>query len=248
MRINETVKKFIKILDTAGNAKTGVVTGDLTVFAQHFPKGGSASASWTHAFALTELSLGWYLASFAAPPVACDWRLAVEHASYRCWNGSWEGEVETNDLDSLFSSVVRPAFQLDNGLQLGATGTLDCVAYRKRTLDIPFYDDDGDPLDLSGYTNLRMGVRTLAQTGTKWDAGPTGTPTGFVISVTGTSHNVLHIEIPEDAAFYAELAAGQNSVQLFWEVVGDEGGVSTATVPIIRSSYLNCFRREYGVP
>jgi hypothetical protein len=125
--------------------------------------------------------------------------------------------------------------------------SLQVVAYRQRELTVTCVDAAGTPITSLGTdypsASLRMSVRSADQTTTKWDAGPTGTPSGFSIATSGA---VLSITIPETATFFSALAAGAMSATLYYEVTGDYGGDSAKTRPLIRSSTLTLLRREVG--
>jgi len=243
---SETTHRLIRVKTAAGVAVTGLTLANFTVEAYARGYGASAFTTYTANATITEIGAGRYNFSFDTPPAAGWWDVHIKSntAGNQVYSSHFEGELETQDYDSLFGQVLRPTATLTASAQLGATLSLELIANRYRSLSIPVTDDNDDPVDLSAYTNLRMSVRSKNQTTTKWDAGPTATPTGFVISA--TAGGLLLIEIPEDATLFSALAVGSDRVDLYWEVTGDQGGVTGKTVPIIRSSPLALTRREVG--
>ena len=251
MQPGEINPQQVEIVDAAGAGVTGLTLSDLTISAYARGYGASIFTTWTHGSVMQSLGSGQYDLAWALPPSAGKWRYRAKlnNPAYRfASNNQWEGETETQDADSLFGSVVRPVATLSQSAQLGMPLPLELVAYRYRTLTIPVVDQSG-----AAYTNLatdfpsatlRMSVRSKNQVSTVWDAGPSATPTGFVITTSGST---LSITIPEDATFFGALATGVDSVDdLYWEVTGDLGSDSTKTQPIIRSSNLRLTRREVG--
>lgn len=251
MQPGEVSYRQLEVVDAAGNGVIGLTLADFTISAYARGYGASIFTAWTHGSVLQALGSGQYDLAFAAPPSA-GWgryRIKLNNPAYRFLsNNQWEGEVETQDADSLYGSVVRPVATLAQGAQLGMPLPLELVAYRFRELSISVVDQAG-----AAYTalatdfpsaTLRMSVRSKNQTTTVWNGGPSATPLGFIIT---TTSNVLAITIPEDATFFSALAAGVDSLDdLYWEVTGDKGSDAAKTVPIIRSSNLRLTRREVG--
>jgi hypothetical protein len=243
MRAGEVTHRLIKILSASdGSAVTGLVLGDFTITAKALAYGASSWSNYTSGAALTEIGAGLYDLAFVGPPSSGWWRVMIEHSMHSVWSGSWEGEVEVQDLDSLYASVARPVAVLSSNVQMGTQATLELVAYRYRSIDVAIVDQGGAAIDISGYTGLALSVRSLDQTTTKWDA-TNGSPTGAVITASGST---LHVEIPENATFFSALPAATDFLRLYWEVTGNVGGDEAKTIPIIRSSPCNLYRREVG--
>lgn len=255
MKPNDTCHRLIFIRNrSTGAGVAGVVIGDLTVTAANRGYAAAAFAAFTHAATLTAVAAlgdGWYDLAHAAPPAAGWWRLAVKHATHDVWSASWEGEVESQDFDSLFASIVRGVALPTRGATLGLTVPGELVAYRYNQWIIPITDQAGAAVDLTAYGTFRLSVRSKNQTTKVLDAQD-GTPTGF--GLTGDAAGLLTITWPEStgttgtaADIYSWLAAGALSADpLYYEVTADLGSDATKTVPIIRSSELRITRREVG--
>lgn len=251
-RAGDTVHRLIRLEDAAGAAVTGAVIGDFTVTAYARSYSASVWSTYTHNAALTEIGSGRYALSYSLPSTAgwVDFYLIPTDATRTVYDNHWSGEIETQDMDSMYGNIVRGVVLPTRGALLGSVVPGELVAYRWNTWDIPFVDSNGDPILLaSNYTNFTLGVRSKDQTTTKLDAS-TGSPTGFVVS--GTDAGILTVTWPEStgvgaADIYAHLAAGAlDAVPLYWEVVANLGGDASKTVPIIRSSELRIKRREVG--
>jgi hypothetical protein len=243
MRATETTHRLIKVTSAStGAAVTGLALGDFTVTAKALAYGAATWSDYTSSAAITEIASGLYDFAFVAPPSPGWWRVLLEHASHNVWNGSWEGECEVQDLDSLYGAVARPVAVLSANVEMGAQATLELVAYRYRSFTVSIVDQNGDAIDISGYTGLALSIRSQDQTTTKWDATH-GNPAGVVLTAAGST---LSVVIPEDATFFAALPAATDSVTLYWEVTGNVGGDAAKTTPIIRSSPCIVYRREVG--
>lgn len=263
MRAGDLFSRIFRIKDASGAGVTGLVLGDFTVTAWGKGYAASTFTAYTHGTVLTEKSDGWYQIVAAAPPSA-GWflyEIEVDNAAYRHASpNQWSGEIEVQDLDSMYGAVVRPVAQLTQTAQLGMSLPMEFIAYRYRVLEITVVDQDGEPItsletDFPDAT-LRVAIRSQDQTTTKWEAGPTGsidipysgggTEADFAISISGA---VLTIVFPEDCSWYAALATGTNSMNtLFIEVTGERDGDADKTQPIIRSSQITLARREVGLP
>ena len=249
----DTTHRLIKVLAASGAGVTGLTLASFTFAAYGRGYGAGSWSTYSASQALVEIGGGLYALAFTLPASAGWWRVLIEHASNRVWNGSWEGEVETQDWDSLYGSIVQPVATLTTSAQLGVPLPVTLVANRWRQLVIPVKDGTG-----AAYTalatdfpsaTLRLSVRSKDQA-TKWDAGPSatisaggGTAANFVIATIGST---LTIEIPEDAGFFIQLPAGADSVIVYAEVTGDLGGSAAKTQPVLRSSPWTITRREVG--
>lgn len=250
----EITYRLVKITSPTGIPVTGLTLGSFTFSSYGRGYGAGSWSSYAASSVLAEIGSGLYSLQFTLPTSAGWWRVLFEHATNTVWNGSWEGEVETQDQDSLYGAIVQPVATLSTSFQLGSTVDASLVAFRYRVLTIPIYDSSG-----AAYTNLatdfpsatlKLSIRSKDQITTKWDAGPSGvissgagTAANFAIT---TASNVLTIAIPEDSGFFSALAAAADSADLFYEVTGDLGSVAAHTQPIIRSSAMTIIRREVG--
>ena len=246
-RPGDTAYHTFQVLDATGAGVTGLTLANFTKWAQTRPYVGGSWATWTDASALVEIGSGWYALAFTLP--AAGWwryRLTPNTASYVAYPDAWEDETELQDLDSVYANVVKTVATLTTTAQLGNTVPIELVANRYRQVDISITDSAGNAYNVQSNfpdASLRMSVRSADQTTTKWDAGPTATPTGFTLTSVGS---VLTFIIPEGATFFSALGAGATSLGLFYEITGDLGGDTTKTMPIIRSSALTLSRREVG--
>jgi hypothetical protein len=254
MRPGDTTHRIIRVLNADDTPATGLTIASFTVVARGRGYGASVWSTYTHSAALVEIGSGDYALAFAAPPSAGWWRLYLlpVDTTKQVWNGSWEGECETQDLDSIYTGLSAVQLGQIRNVYLGFTWNAELIAYRWQQWEIPVVDQNGDPVDLSGYTNLALSVRTVNQTTKKLDAS-NGTPTGFVL--TASAGGLVTVEWPESlgtpgsaADIYSIVPTGEleMSEDLYYEITGDVGGVSTKTVPIIRSSHLLVGRREVG--
>lgn len=254
MRPGDTTHRIIRVLNADDSPATGLTLASFTVVARSRGYGASVWSTYTHSAALVEIGSGDYALAFAGPPSAGWWRfyLVPTDTTKQVWNASWEGECETQDLDSIYTGLSAVQLGQIRNVYLGFTWNAELIAYRWQQWQIPVVDQNGDPVDLSGYTNLALSVRTLDQTTKKLDAS-NGTPTGFVL--TASAGGIVTVEWPESlgtvgsaADIYSIVPAGSLTMSqaLYYEITGDVGGVSTKTVPIIRSSTLVVGRREVG--
>jgi hypothetical protein len=252
MRPGDTTHRLIRVTNPAtGAGVTGLVIGDFTVLAKARGYAASVWSNWTHASALVEIGSGYYALAFAACPSAGWWRyLITSDDGYDVWSNSWEGEVEAQDLDSMYTGLSAVALGTPRNVFLGFTWPAELFAYRYGEWEIPVVDQTGEPVDLSGYTNLKLAVRSLNQTTYKLDAEH-GTPTGFVL--TGSAGGIVNVSWPESvgsgaADIYAVVppASLTMSEALYYEITGDVGGDATKTIPIVSSSPLTVRRREVG--
>lgn len=250
MRPGDTQHRVIRVINPAtGAVVTGLTLAAFTVTALARGYGAAVWTAWTHGATLTEIGSGDYALAFTAPPTAGWWKFRIVHTAgtYQTDVTAYEGELENQDLDSIYAAGSPYSGSVSTATELGTQIPLDLVAYRWRSIDITL-ETNGVPVDLTTYGNLRLSVRSKNQTSIKLDAS-NGSPTGFVL--TGSVAGVLHIEFPEStgagvADIYAALAAGEDETSLYYEVTGDVGSDAAKTVPLIRSSSLRLLRRELG--
>jgi hypothetical protein len=252
MRPGDVLPNIITVEAADGTPVTGLTLAAFTTQALGRGYGASAFSAYAASFALTERGGGEYQLDFALPPSAghVDVRIAPTVATRIVSPNRWRGEVEQQDLDSIFANVVRGVALPTQGATLGLPYPGELVAYRQNPWTIPVNDSAGNPIDLSSpaFNNLRLSVRSKDQTTVKLDATP-GSPSGF--GLVGTL-GFLTITWPEAtgsgiADIYAWLATGDLTKDpLYYEVVGDADSDTAKTRPIIRSSELRITRREVG--
>ncbi len=199
MKPNDPVPRLIKIEDAAGNGVPALDVSDLDIIAMYAAYGETAHIPWTHGSTLVpnaDLPDGWYDLLYTAPPAAGNalYRATPVSAAYRITTpNEWSGEIENQDVDSLFGTVAQPVATLSSTVQLGAQLPLELVPYRYRTLVIPV-QSAGVPVPLDGYTNWRLGIRSKDQTTTRLDAD-NGKHPG--LSISGDIDGNLSITLPE---------------------------------------------------
>lgn len=254
MRPGDPTHRLIRVFNADDTPALGLTLASFTATARARGYAASAWSTYTHGAALVEIGGGDYALSFLAPPSAGWWRfiLVPNDATKQVWPGSWEGECETQDLDSIYTGLSAVQLGQIRNVYLGFTWNAELIAYRWQRWEIPVVDQNGAPVDLSGYTNLALSVRTQNQTTKKLDAS-NGSPAGFVL--TASAGGIVTVEWPESlgtvgsaADIYSIVPTGANQMTeaLWYEITGDVGGDATKTVPIIRSSSLVVGRREVG--
>lgn len=254
MQPGNTAHRLILVLDASDAPVTGLTLAAFTVVAYARGYGASVWSAFTHSAALVEVGGGYYALSHLAPPSAGWWRLVLRPVDLTrtVWNCSWEGEAETQDLDSIYTGLSAVQLGVIRNVYLGFTWNAELIAYRWNQWSIPVVNQTGAPVDLSGYTNLALSVRTKDQTTKKLDAS-NGSPAGFVL--TASAGGIVSVNFPESlgtvgsaADIYSIVPAASLTMSepLYFEITGDVAGNAAQTVPIIRSSSLTIGRREVG--
>ena len=249
MQPGGTCVRLIRIRDAADAAVTGLTLAALTVEAYAHGYGAANWTTYAASAALTEIGGGRYRLTHTLPAAAgwFDVFVLPNDATRTVFDDHWQGEVETQDLDSLYANVVKSVALPTQGALLGNVVPGELVAYRWNRWQIPITDIAGAPIDLSGYTNLTLSVRSKDQTTKKLDATNGGS---WVI--TANASGIITIEWPEStgagaADIYGWLVTGDLTKEpLYYELVGDQAGNAARTVPILRSSQLTITRREVG--
>ena len=143
--------------------------------------------------------------------------------------GVFDAEIELQDLDSLASLLpVIPVAQLSATTRQADPQTLKIIANRYTSVSFAVKDSTGAVVDLSSYTNWRFGV---------WDKTHSGAIYSLVTGITGTSLGVAAWSIPETATFFSAMAAaitaGQDQIELYWDLVGDLAGVAAQSQTVL---------------
>jgi hypothetical protein len=242
-----TTHRVIRVQSAAGAAVTGLVTANFTFTGYQRAFTASVWSTYTTSAAITEIGSGLYALAFVLPAAAgwFDFYITPDDATRVVFSDHFEGEVESQDLDSIYANVVRTAAIPSGNNLIGTEVAGELVAYRYNQWSIAIVDQSGAAVDLSTYTSLALSVRTTNQTTKKLDATD-GSPTGFGLS--GSALGILTITWPESTGTLASAADiyDEPGRDLFYEVVGNLGGDAAKTVPIIRSSPLTILRREVG--
>jgi hypothetical protein len=257
MKPLEANAKIFQVLNAStGALVSGLTLSDFTIVHKYIPSGSTTPAAWTHGATITAVSglAGYYAINFASPPASVFWFLYPQpnNAAY-IFNPvpGYQAELETQDVDSLYANLIRTSVQDQTKVYLGQTiSNASKVAFRYDVWTFTILQGN-TPVDLSGYTNIKMGIRSPDQTAIKYEA-VSGTG-GWTI--TANSAGLLTITWPEAITnagtlggdVYSWLGIGKTSAEpLYIEVTGDVGGDTAKTVPIIRSSQITLLRREVG--
>jgi hypothetical protein len=218
----------------AGVPATGKVVGNLTI--QDTLNGAAVSIS----YGLTEGSSygAWreYFLTFTSPATTGELAIILQPNDGFLAYDLVQDEITNNSLDEIASLIAAPA---TSTLEVGGPSSDLLIRAVKNTFVPAVFtvrDANGDPVDVSGYTNPRFGVRDQAQSITYFQT------TGISFVGGGTSGGII-VEIPENASFYSQLGAGVDAVTLYWDLVGDEGGTSSKTRCLARGQ-LSVVRTE----
>lgn len=257
MKPGEANAKIFQVLNAStGAVVTGLTLSDFTINHRHIPNGSTSPASWTHGATIAEDGSypGSYTINFASPPACKFWYLYPKpnNTAY-IFNPvpGYQAELETQDVDSLYANLIRTTVQDQTKVYLGQPiSNASKVAFRYDVWTFTIQQGN-TPVDLSGYTNVTLGIRSADQAKIKVNA--TNGVGGWVI--TANNAGLLSITWPEAITnagtdggdMYSWLGVGKLSAEpLYLEVTGDIGGDTAKTVPIIRSSQLTLLRREVG--
>lgn len=189
----EEITKFFRVRDSTGAAVASLVTASFT-FTAWKKVIGASSATWSHSSAIVEVASGIYAWTFVAPPVGpVHWGIICDPvtATYQIEFLSVTGETENQDLDSVYANTTQLTGVISTTAVLGNQTSIQLVVYRYRTMSIVVRDQAGALADLSGYTNLRVGIRDKTQTAMKW-AGSNGSPYNFAISADASGNLTLN--------------------------------------------------------
>ncbi len=94
-------------------------------------------------------------------------------------------------------------------------------------------DQNGTPIDLSGYTNWKFSV---------WNRIHSGSVYALTSGITGSAVGVVAWAVPEDASFNTEMdaaiLAGDSSVVLFYDMIADEAATAAKTSTVFRGQLI----------
>ncbi len=236
MRPGDIIYPLIQVNEPDGTPVTGLATIDF-VIKQYI----NAAAEDDAVFTVTEISGGRYRIALTTDGTSGWQSYYISEGTDVCTPFLIEGDVTEQDEDSLFGLVIRPSVALADTNQLGSTLNLEMVASRYTTFTVSVTDQAGDPINFSSggenWNNIRFDV---------WDK----THTGSVYALTGItapSDGVFTWNVPENAAFFsamaAQITAGNDSMTLYYDLIGDFASDVTKTKTILRGQ-LTVYRFE----
>lgn len=226
MKAGDIYKPTLILYDAAGAVVTGGAAG-FTVTS--YVNGVLTALTAT----VTEITAGKYFLSVTLPATLGTITVFLTHSTSFPSPNKFDGVNTTNDEDSITAKLAIPASYLvaTTGL-LGAETRLTLDAYREQTISITVVDSAGAPVPGTGYTNLRLTVRDKLHANSTNVAITTG--------VTWDSAGLLTVPIPEASTFFAaidtDIAAGRDSTDLRYDIIGDRAGVAGQTRTIMRGT------------
>lgn len=144
----------------------------------------------------------------------------------------YEGEVEANDLDSIYAVSAVPVVSASVTTGPATDTPIALDAYRLNECSATRLDQAGAAMNLTGYTNARFAVWTRDHSGTRYTQTTNITLGGAAGTIVWT--------VPETASFYSEIdtaiAASQDFVTLYYDLVADRAGLATDTVPLLKGT------------
>jgi hypothetical protein len=230
-------------MDAGGAAVTGLTASDFSVEAYYRTASATTHSAYACGATVAEIGGGRYSVAFSLPAVAAHWDVLITPttSAHTAYDNHLSGVCGAQDVDSLYANVVRTTATLSTSAQLGSQVELTLAYKRWRQFSLTIKDSANNAVNLSGYSNLTLGVRNDKQTTTNaWDS-----TTAVAFATTGTD-GVLTVTIPETASIFGALTAGSASATLYWEITGDVDGDANKTVSIVRSSKLVIVRSEVG--
>ncbi len=227
MRPGDIATVVVTVLN-GGAPVTGLVTANFAV--AYYLDATTPSA----AFTVTEIGSGRYRVALTMPATIGYLTLFITSvAGYTVQNGRYWGQLEAQDLTSLYAVVVRPVAQLTGASALASEVQLNLNANRYKTLTVTVVDQNGVPVDLSGYTNWRFSV---------WDQKHLASIYLLNSGITGSALGVVSWAIPENATFFSQIdaaiAQGNNTLVLYYDMIADAGGVAADTSCIFRGTVV----------
>ena len=228
MRPGDIVRPVVTVKNsTTGAVVTGLVTAGFTV--DYYLDATTPAAVFT----VSEISAGRYRVNATLPATAGFLNVFITASGYTVENGRLQGEIEAQDLDSIFAVVIRPQSQLADASALASEVTLSVNARRYKSLSVSVVDQNGTAIDLSGYNNWRFSV---------WNRLHSGSVYALSSGITGSAGGVVAWAIPEDASFNAEMDAaillGDSSVTLFYDMIADAAATATKTECVFRGQFI----------
>ena len=153
--------------------------------------------------------------------------------------GIFDAEIEVQDYDSLAALLpVIPVAVLSATTRQADPQTLKLIANRYTPVSFAVKDSAGAVVDLSTYTNWRFGV---------WDKTHSGAIYSLTIGITGSALGIAAWSVPETATFFGAMAAaitaGQDQIELYWDLTGDLAGVAAQSQTVLYGKLI-MYRNE----
>jgi hypothetical protein len=222
------VLRALVTVKNGGVAVIGLVAADFVVDCYH------GTATPVVAFTVSEIGNGKYRVNVTTPATNLPQWCTIDitsAAGYQVLRGKYAGMLRAHTIDEVYAQTVRPI--VAGGAQDFSLirRTLEVIAYRFTPVAFSRVDQSGDAIDLSisAYSNWRFSVWTKTHTGQAIYLLNSG--------ITGDVDGNIAFNIPEDASFFAAIAApiaaGEDRVQLFWDLIADKAGVSGQTQTIL---------------
>ncbi len=235
MQPGDTISFVVMRQTAAGVAASGKVLADFTI--RSYKNGVYYDATPT----ITEIETTgvWttYILTCVLAASGPYWNHVVIQAASGtdvCSPNQFAGEVEAQDLDSVYAVVSRPTAALSTSSLLSSELQLELVAYREAPLSFNIVDQSGAAIALNGYNNWRFSV---------WDKTHSGSILYTnAIGLAGSAGGVVTGLIPEDAAFFSQIATGlaasEDFVTLYYDIIADAAATTTKTRTILRGRLI----------
>lgn len=219
----ETLYLAVRVTDLSGAAVTGLT---ISSFSNTTTQGPNVV---TMAFSsVVEVGTnGDYILTATAPATPGQLCVRLFSSTRTMTPPMYVGEIESNDLDTIASAVVRPTVSVVDPASQYAVQNLVMTAYRYTPLSIVF----SSTTDFSAWNNFRFNV---------WDARRTGSI--YTLAVTTPSAPVngvstFSVIIPENASFFSRIdsvvTAGQSQLALVYDLVGDEAATASKSRTVV---------------
>jgi hypothetical protein len=219
----ETIYLAVRVTDSNGAAATGLSIGQFSNITTQGPN----VVSMPFSSAVEVGTNGDYILTATAPVTPGQLCIRLFSSTRTMTPPMYVGEIESNDLDTIASAVIRPTVSVVDPASQFAVQNLVMTAYRYTPLAIVF----SSTTDFSTWNNFRFNV---------WDARRTGSIYTLVVTTPAAPVNgntTFNIVIPENAAFFSRIdtivTAGQTQLALVYDLVGDEAATASKSRTVV---------------
>ena len=240
MRPGEALSLVVGRQTIAGAASSGKIISDFSV---GWKKDGVTTAITTSCTEVDTVG-SWreYRISITLPtggPYNLHGRISAIAGTDVVDGGVFDAEIETHDYDSLAALLpVIPVAVLSATTRQADPQTLKLIANRYTPVSFAVKDSAGAVVPLDTYTNWRFGV---------WDKTHSGAIYSLTTGITGSALGIAAWSVPETATFFgamtAAIAAGQDQIELYWDLVGDLAGVAAQSQTVLYGKII-MYRNE----